>query len=98
MTYALAHRVSQAAVVLQAVERTLADGAFEQLLSLGRPAPTGEGLFVGSDSARPIATARVNLDVRLHRGDLATLDTLVADQGANDRTQFVTMALRHFLN
>lgn len=89
-------RTSQAAVVLEAVEAAHVAGKLaSQLSKSGEPQVSSPGgLFTGA-RPREWAAAKVTLDFRLHHADLATLDRLVAEYEATDRTTFITAALAY---
>lgn len=88
-------RTSQAAVVLEAVEAAHVAGALRERLEAATVAPVSStGLFTGT-RPREWAAAKVTLDFRLHHRDVATLDQLVADYTASDRTSFIVAALEH---
>lgn len=95
VAYAHLHNISHGAVVLQAVE--YAHGG-DLLISESGRHQTATGLFVGAHAAQTrTAEAKVTLEIRLHRHDLAALDRLVLEHELKDRTDLINQALTHFL-
>lgn len=95
-TKAARERISQGAVTLAAIEGAHQDKVLSQLLAPAITTARAGSLFT-PPPVREMAEARVTIELRISRQDLATVDRLVDDYAAENRTQLITAALTYHL-
>lgn len=90
-----AKHVPFAAIVFEAVEQAHGSGTLMALLTRAEQDRPDSGLF--SRPTLPVAQAKTTLELRMPRQDQQTLDRLVIEHKAANRTHLITAALSQYL-